>query len=49
MPDFRFFTIPGTRSWVISDPKRGDRTHAEQKDDCPFCSKEIEKEIVYSI
>lgn len=49
MADFRFFTIPGTRSWVISDPKRGDRPHDEKKDDCPFCSKEIEKEIIYDL
>lgn len=46
MSVFSILKIPGTSSWVISDPKRGTRPHDEKKKDCPFCHKSVQERII---
>lgn len=46
MADFSIFKIPGTHSWVISDPKRNDRPQELFKKECPFCNKSIKDPVV---
>lgn len=48
MSDFSILKIPGTESWVISDPKRGTRPHDAHKKDCPFCHKSVNDRIVFA-
>lgn len=51
MADYTFIHIPGSKSWVISAPKRASRPHLKRKG-CVFCPENLLEEadpILYSI